>query len=180
MVEGSEGTGGQGAGQGSPPPAAPQQPVPPVTQQFMPPQTPAKKRVPRGVWIAIAIGAIVIILLLAVGGVLIGVFVSVISEPAQVANNFMKYVDSGNSSAAWNLMSPAGKAAQSRAEFDKSISAVEGRIAKYFSRRISIENGQATVLMDVTYNSASVDRATWDFSLVKVSGVWKIIKVTFR
>jgi flagellar basal body-associated protein FliL len=139
--------------------------------------TRARKGMPRSAWIAIIVGIVIIVLAVAVVGIIIAFVISEVSKPADVANTFMKDVQSDDAQAAWDLMTAKGKAAQSYTDFKTAISSLSGTISSYYTRQITISNGQAKISMLVKSNDGK--SSTWTFYLEKQNGNWKIQRVDF-
>ncbi|MBU1943529.1 MAG: DUF4878 domain-containing protein, partial [Actinobacteria bacterium] len=161
-----------------PPPGGPQ-PPPPGMPQMMPPgpaaPPKAKKGMSKGLKIGCLIGVIAVLLIIALVVVLVVVFVGVLSKPADVANNYMKYLDDGSVAQAWELLTPATQRSETRSGFEEKATLFEGEITRYFTSNIEISGSVAEIRMDVTY--ADGEKGVWEFTLLKQDGEWKIQNV---
>jgi flagellar basal body-associated protein FliL len=129
----------------------------------------------KGLKIGCLIGVIVAVLVIAAIVVAVVVFVGVLSKPADIANNYMKYLNNGDVALAWDLLTPATQRSEGRSGFEEKAAMFEGEISKYFTSNISITGGTAEIKMDVTYRNA--DKGTWEFTMLKQGGEWKIQNV---
>jgi hypothetical protein len=146
--------------------------TPPPPVPGMVPPAPKKKGMSRGLKIGLIIALIIIVLI--VVGIVVGVFafVKVISGPADAANNFVKALNNGNITEAYNMLTPTTQKDATRAGFATQFGKFKGNIKKYFTSNINVTSKGATVKMDITYSDNSTD--TWSMGLLKLSGVWKI------
>jgi predicted PurR-regulated permease PerM len=142
------------------------------------PPPPQRKKMGRGWKIALVLGLVIIVLIIV--GIVFGalVFVKVISAPADVANNYVRAINEGDLSTAFSDLATQTRNKETRAGFDKKMGTFKGNIQKWFTSSININNGSATIVMDLSFADGS--KATWDMDLVKENGKWKILNVTPR
>lgn len=144
-----------------------------------PPVAAKKKGLSKGAKIALILGvvAIALIIIAVVFGVIF--FASVIGAPADVANNYVKALNSGDLATAWSYISSATQKEETRSGFDSKVGALEGQINKWNTSSVRVESGgRATIVMDLTLKGGT--KATWDMYLVKENGEWKIAQVAPR
>jgi Domain of unknown function (DUF4878) len=144
-----------------------------------PPVAVKKKGLSRGAKIALILGAsaIVLIIIAVVFGLIF--FVGVIGAPADVANNYVKALNSGDLATAWTYISSATQKEETRSGFDSKVGALKGRLSKWNTSSVKVESGgQATIVMDLTLTGGT--KTTWDMYLVKENGEWKIAQVAPR
>jgi hypothetical protein len=167
-----------GAQQAQPPgvplQAPPGPPPPPGTPQmpYMPPP-PQKRKMGRGWKIALVLGLVIIVLIIV--GILFGVLVlvKVISAPADIANNYVRAINEGDLSSAYSDLAKQAQNEETKVAFDQKMGTFTGNIQKWFTSSININNGSATIVMDISLTNGS--KVTWDMSLVKENGKWKIL-----
>jgi predicted PurR-regulated permease PerM len=137
-----------------------------------------KKGISKGVKIAIVVSLVVIVLIVA--AVVVGalVFVKVISAPADVANNYVRSINEGNLTAAFEDLATQTQKDETQAGFEKKMGTFKGNIQKWFTSSINVTGGKATVVMDLTFTDGS--KATWDMTLIKQDGEYKILTVSPR
>jgi len=168
---------------GAPPPAAP--PMPPGApmpagtppQAFMPPP-PVKKGMGKGCMIAIVVSLVMIVLIVAAVIIIGSVVFKAITAPADVANNYVRSINEGNLTAAFADLTAQTQKNETQAGFEKNMSTFKGNISKWFTSSINVNNGRATIVMDITFTDGS--KATWDMTLIKEDGKYKILNVTPR
>ena len=164
---------------GAMPPAPPGvQPAPGAPPQAFMPPPPAKKGMGKGCMIAIVVSVLVIVLIVA--AVIVGAlfFVKAITAPADVANHYVRSINEGNLTAAFDDLTTQTQNQVTKAGFDKKMSTFKGNISKWFTSNINVTNGKATIVMDLNFTDGS--KATWDVTLIKQDGKYKILNVTPR
>jgi hypothetical protein len=133
---------------------------------------------PRGAKIALilSLSAIVLIVLAVV---LFALIVGIkITPPTTVANNYVKAVNDGDLSTAFDYLTERTQKKEGRLGFQLGNTLLEGSI-KEWSPASTVENGSVTkIAMSITKKSGS--KTIWDMTLVKTGGEWKIDKVIPR
>jgi predicted PurR-regulated permease PerM len=144
---------------------------------YMPP-APQRKKMGKGWKIALVLGLVIIALIIV--GIVLGavVFVKVISAPADVANNYVRSINEGDLTTAFSDLATRTQNNTTRAVFDQKMGTFKGNIKKWFTSSININNGRASIVMDISFVDGT--KATWDMDLVKENGTWKILNVTPR
>lgn len=134
---------------------------------------------PRGAKIAIILGVSAIVLMI-LAVVLIGVFfANVITAPADVANNYVKALNAGNMSTAWGYLTTRAQHAEGRLGFNVKRVLFEGNIRTWYSTSVNVETGGISkIVMSITFTDGS--KSTWDMTLKKEGGEWKIDLVSPR
>lgn len=133
----------------------------------------------RGLKIGLIVAACVVAL--GIVAIILGVvfFISVVSGPADTANNYTRALNNGNVAVAYNYLSAGTKASETLAGFREKEKDVKGAIKKYNTSNIEVRTGgTATVVMQLTLTDGS--RVDWDMQLVKQNGKWKIQAVAPR
>ena len=163
---------------GSPPPP-PGEPgtIPTPGAPVTVPRT-AKKGMSRGGKIAIIIGISAVVLIAVVIGVAVFLVIGAISAPADVANNYMMALNDGDLSTAWGYISADTQKEETRSGFVSDKESFKGEIESYNTSGIQVSNGNAEVTMDIDFEDGK--EATWEISLVKENGEWKIDSVSDR
>lgn len=159
------------------PPAYGAQPVP----GYAPPQQPRRSR--RGLWIALAIIAGVIVLGCAVCGILsfagIGFFAKSVVGPAVTANQYYSAVEKQDYNTAYSYISTNLTASNGQTLTQQiygtaaqALDTVKGKVTNFSVGNVSTNNNVATVTVSVTRGSA----APYDvhLQLQQVNGSWKI------
>lgn len=164
-----------------PPPTPPAPPGSPGMQGVPPlPPAPAgvkkKKGMPRGAKIAIIAGAIALVLVAVIVILLVFLFINVVSKPADIANSYMKALDSGQFSEAFGYLAETTQSEETRSGFESKVRQFEGEIASYNTSSISIRNSAAEITMDITLNDG--DSGTWYMYLTKEDGEWRLLSVS--
>jgi len=158
------------------PPGAPM-PAGTPPQAFMPPP-PVKKGMGKGCMIAIVVSLVMIVLIVAAVIIIGSVVFKAITAPADVANNYVRSINEGNLTAAFADLTAQTQKNETQAGFEKNMSTFKGNISKWFTSSINVNNGRATIVMDITFTDGS--KATWDMTLIKEDGKYKILNVTPR
>src|SRR5450759_1139124 len=168
-----------GAPRPTAPPMPPGAPMPAGTppQAFMPPP-PVKKGMGKGCMIAIVVSLVMIVLIVAAVIIIGSVVFKAITAPADVANNYVRSINEGNLTAAFADLTAQTQKNETKAGFEKNMSTFKGNISKWFTSSINVNNGRATIVMDITFTDGS--KATWDMTLIKEDGKYKILNVTPR
>jgi hypothetical protein len=169
------------AGTGAPlqPPAGPPG-VPAPGMPAAPPPVPAKKKgMSRGGKIALILTGCALVLIIIAVVLAVVFFASVITAPADVSNNYVKALNSGDLATAWTYISSGTQKEETRSGFESKIGALKGQISKWNVSSVNVQSGgQATVVMDLTLTDGT--KITWDITLVKENGEWKIAQVAPR
>jgi hypothetical protein len=123
----------------------------------------------------IVISVIAIVLILAVA-VPVGIwFYNTVKEPMDVTNNYIQFVNDGNTTSAYNLLASDSPIRQqyTKAEFaSEVVDPHVGDLDSWNANNVSITNDQATVTVDMKLATGS--RLTTTFDLVRVNGTWYI------
>lgn len=158
-----------------PPPGAPSGVAPPP----MPPSGPQaapKKGMSRGAKIALILSVSAIVLMI-LAVVLIAVFlVNVVTAPADVANNYMKALNTGDISTAWSYLTTRTQNKETRKGFDLKAASLKGSISKWDTSIVSNQNDEAKIIMNITGTDGS--HHAWDMTLIKQDGKWKVDQVS--
>jgi hypothetical protein len=165
---------------GTPPPPPPpgqagQQPYAPMA----PPPVSGKKGMSRGLKIGLIVAACVVAL--GIVAIVLGVVfvISVVTGPADTANNYTRALNNGEIALAYSYLSSATKASETLAGFREKEKDVKGAIKKYNTSNIEVRTGgTARVLMQLTLTDGS--RVDWDMQLVKENDKWKVQAVAPR
>ncbi len=143
------------------------------------PQPTPKKGLAKGAKIAIilAVSAIVLIILAVV--LFVVFFANIITAPADVANNYVKAVNAGDLSTAWSYLTTSTQKQETRLGF-KSKSVHSKEISANGTPQAStLQTGDVSkIVMSVTFTDGT--KTTWDMTLIKVGGKWKIDQVSPR
>ena len=131
-----------------------------------------KKGMSRGGKIALLIGILAVVLIVAVIGVAVFLVIGAITAPADVANNYLQALDDGDLSTAWGYLSKDAKKVEMRSDFISEKEFFKGEIESYNTSGIEVSNGNAQVTMDIKYRGG--ERDTWNMYLVKENGEWRI------
>lgn len=166
-------------------PGVPRQPMQGTGSTMIPPGTPSalppggapqgrtrRRGWPRGAKIALGVGIAVLALIIIMVIVVVFVVVGFLTEPIDVANNFMKAISRGNVSQAWDYMHSAYQEEYGRSSLETTIEPLEGNIEDYNSGSVSLEGGNAEVEMDFTLDNG--EEYTWYIYMSKDDGDWKI------
>jgi uncharacterized membrane protein YvbJ len=173
-----------GATMPPPPPGAVQPPQGPpggVAAPTMPPpvpQPPEKKGMSKGAKIAIALAVSAVVLIIIAVVLFVLVFANLISAPADVANDYVKSLNSGDLSTAYNYLTTRTQKQETRQGFESKVGPFKGQIKTWNTTSINVVNDTAQIVMRVTGTDGS--KATWDMTLVKEDGKWKIDQVSPR
>lgn len=132
----------------------------------------AKKGMSRGGKIALIVGISAVVLILAIIGVAVFLFIGAITAPADVANNYMMALNDGDLSNAWGYLSEDAKKVETRSDFISEKEYFKGEIESYNTSGIEVSNGHTQVTMDIKYRGG--ERDTWNMYLVKENGEWRI------
>ena len=111
-------------------------------------------------------------LILAIIGVAVFLVIGAITAPADVANNYMMALNDGDTSTAWGYISADTQKEESRSEFISDKEYFKGKIESYNTSGIQVSNGKAEIRMDIDFEDG--EKATWEISLIKENGEWKI------
>jgi len=154
------------------PPGAPAGGIPAA-----PPLVPAKKKgLSTGAKIALVLCACAVFLIIVLGVIF---FVGAIGAPTKVANNYVKALNSGDLSTAWNYISSSTQKVNTRSGFDSKMRKLKNDISKWNTSNFKVQTGgRTTIVMDLTH--ANGTKVTWDMYLVKENGEWKIARVIPR
>lgn len=133
---------------------------------------PAKKGISKGAKIALIVGISTVVLVIAVIVVVAVLLIGALSAPADVANNYVLALNDGDLSTAWGYLSSEAQEEETRSGFNSGKKNFEGEIESYNTGSIEISNGNAQIVMDITFKDGEED--TWDMTLVKENGEWKI------
>ncbi|MBU4175301.1 MAG: DUF4878 domain-containing protein [Actinobacteria bacterium] len=154
-----------------PPPPGPPGAIPaPVVPVAAP--RPAKKGMSRGGKIAIIVGISAVVLIAAVIGVAIFLLVGAIKAPADVSNKYLQALNDGDLSTAWGYISKDTQKEETRSGFISDKESFKGEIDSYNTSGVEVSNGNARVEMDIEFKDGK--KATWEISLIKENGKWKI------
>jgi hypothetical protein len=168
-----------------PPAGTPAQAPPGAASGVAPPPMPSSaaqaapaKGMPRGAKIAL-IASLSVIVLIVLAVVLFALIVGIkITPPTTVANNYVKAVNAGDFSTAFGYLTERTQKKEGRLGFQLGNTLLEGTI-KEWSPASTVENGGVTkIAMSITKKYGS--KTTWDMTLVKTGGKWKIDKVIPR
>lgn len=128
----------------------------------------------RGAKIALILSASAIVLLAVV---LIAVFlVNVVTAPVDVANNYMKALNTGDISTAWSYLTTRTQNQETRKGFDSKAASLKGSISKWDTSIVSNQNDEAKIIINVTGTDGS--HHPWDMTLIKQSGKWKVDQIS--
>jgi hypothetical protein len=143
------------------------------------PQATPKKGIPRGAKIALILAVSAIVLIILAVALFVVLFANVITAPADVANNYVKAVNAGNISTAWSYLTTRTQNQEGRLGFQVKFSPLEGTIRKWFTTSVNVETGGVSkIVMSITFTDGT--KTTWDMTLNKVGGKWKIDQVSPR
>jgi len=175
---------------GQPPPAPPGSVPPPIPGSIPPPVSPgtmpapgapvtaprpAKKGMSRGGKIAIIVGISAVVLIAAVIGIAVFCIIGAIKAPADVSNKYLQALSDGDLSTAWGYISKDTQKEETRSSFISDKEAFKGEIESYNTNGIEVSNGHAQVEMDIDFKNG--EKATWEISLIKENGEWKISSI---
>lgn len=124
--------------------------------------------------IGLGIGAVLLIILTVV--LFVVFFMNVIGAPADVANNYFQALSKGDISTAWSYLTQETRNEETRAGFETKVKALDGKIEKWYTTSVDVNNGSANIVMSVTLTDGS--KVTWDMYLVKENGEWKVRRVS--
>lgn len=129
----------------------------------------------------IVISVIAIVLILAVA-LPVGIwFYNTVKEPMNVTNNYIKYVNNGDASSAYDLLaanSPTRKD-YTKAEFKSEVvDPYIGYLDTWNANSVSITNDQASVTVEMKPTTGA--QFTTTFDLVRVNGTWYVYDYTLR
>ena len=126
----------------------------------------------RGGKIALIIGILAVVLIMAVIGVAVFLVIGAITAPADVANSYLQALNDGDLSTAWDYLSEDAKKVETRSDFNSEKEYFKGEIKSYNTSGIEVSNGNAQVTMDIKFRDGESD--TWNMHLVKEDGGWRI------
>jgi len=126
----------------------------------------------RGGKIAIIVGISAVVLIAAVIGVAIFLLVGAIKAPADVSNKYLQALNDGDLSTAWGYISKDTQKEETRSGFISDKESFKGEIDSYNTSGVEVSNGNARVEMDIEFKDGK--KATWEISLIKENGKWKI------
>ena len=134
---------------------------------------------PRGAKIALILVASAIVIIILAVALFVVLFANVITAPADVANNYVKAVNAGNISTAWSYLTTRTKNQEGRLGFQVKFSPFKGNISKWYTTSVNVETGGVSkIVMSITFTDGT--KTTWDMTLNKVGGKWKIDQVSPR
>ena len=176
-------------GAAAPPPTPPAPPPPPGTQPPLAqypagappahvpgvvPPPPARKKMASG-WKALLIIGVSIIVVIAVGAVLLGVFVfKAVKAPVDVTNRYIEAVNEGDASAAWELLHPSSrfKRDYTLSTFESQVIEPTTRLKTWNAHEVEVKNDRADVKVDMEDVEGSEFRVI--FQLRKDGSDWKV------
>ena len=143
------------------------------------PQATPKKGMPRGAKIALILAVSAIVLIIVAVALFVVFFANVITAPADVANNYVKAVNVRDLSTAWSYLTTRTQNQEGRLGFDTKLSPLKGTIRKWFTTSVNVETGGVSkIVMSLTFTDGT--KTSWDMTLTKVGGKWKIDQVAPR
>ena len=158
----------------------------PVAQEkaIAPPQVPlpasppttgpkkAKKGLPKGAIIAIIAGCVIIIIIVVLIVLLTISVVDVFKKPVDVANAYMKALNTGDLQAAWDYLSTRTQTEKGKATFESDVRGLGGRIKTWNTRSVQIRDHGAQITLDVGFKNG--EETTVYVYLVKETGEWRV------
>ena len=167
------------AGVTPPPPPGPPGGITPPPMLPPGPQAKPKKGMPRGAKIALILAVSAIVLIILAVALSVVFFANVITAPADVANNYVKAVNVRDLSTAWSYLTTRTQNQEGRLGFDTKLSPLKGTIRKWFTTSVNVETGGVSkIVMSLTFTDGT--KTSWDMTLTKVGGKWKIDQVAPR
>jgi ABC-type transport system involved in multi-copper enzyme maturation permease subunit len=133
----------------------------------------------KGSKIALVLGIGVVALIILALVLIVIFFINVVSGPADVANNYVKALNNGDLSTAWSYLAAETQKEEGRSGFEDKVGGLRGEISKWSTGSINVRTGGlSTVVMNLTLKDGT--KVTWDMSLTKENGKWKIRQVSPR
>jgi hypothetical protein len=132
----------------------------------------------KGAKVALILGACAILLIILAVVLFVVFFANMITAPADVANGYVKALNEGDFSTAWGDLTTRTQNQESRSGFETKVGPFKGKIEKWYTTSVNVQNNTAEIVMSVTFSDGT--KATWDMTLIKTDGEWKIDQVSPR
>lgn len=152
--------------------------TPPYTPGMVPPP-PAKKKTASGWKIAIIVG-LAFILLLAVGGTLLGIFIwGAVKAPVDVTNRYIEAINEGDAAEAWDLLHPDSpfRELYTLSSFESDVVESNVKLAAWNANEVEVVDSRATVGVDMELEGGEEFRI--DFELRKDGSEWRIYDYSY-
>ena len=126
-------------------------------------------------WKAFLIIGVSLVVVIAVGAVLLGVFVfKAVKAPVDVTNRYIEAVNEGDASAAWEMLHPSSrfKRDYTLSTFESQVIEPTTRLKSWNANEVEVKNGRAEVKVDMEDVEGSEFRVA--FELRKDGSDWKV------
>lgn len=157
-----------------PSPVQPPAGMPPAGVPGVLPPPPVKRKTASGWKIAIIIG-LAVILLFAVAGTLLAVFVfKTVKAPVDVTNRYIEAVNEGDAEEAWDLLHPDSpfKEEYTLSTFESQVVEVTVGLRTWSANEVDVRDSRATVKVDMEDRNGEDFRLAFDVR--KDGGEWKV------